>query len=73
MPLGLLALRAALVATRAEPLALTATVLAWIGSGLVLPYYGAEDFLPQMSAAWPPVTPPGGGSHREDRTETRSG
>ena len=44
MPLGLLALRAALVATRAEPLALTATVLAWIGSGLVLPYYGAEDF-----------------------------
>jgi len=44
MPLGLLALRAALVATRAEPLALTATVVAWIGSGLVLPYYGAEDF-----------------------------
>jgi len=44
MPLGLLALRAALVGTRAEPLALTATVLAWIGSGLVLPYYGAEDF-----------------------------
>src|SRR5262252_4287570 len=44
MPLGLLALRAALAATRAEPLALTATVLAWIGSGLVLPYYGAEDF-----------------------------
>jgi hypothetical protein len=34
MPLGLLAL----------PLALTAAVLAWIGSGLVLPYYGAEDF-----------------------------
>src|SRR5579863_9793388 len=30
MPLGLLAL--------------TAAVLAWIGSGLVLPYYGAEDF-----------------------------
>ena len=29
---------------RAEPLALTAAVLAWIGSGLVLPYYGAEDF-----------------------------
>ena len=44
MPLGLLALRAALAATRAEPLALTAAVLAWIGSGLVLPYYGAEDF-----------------------------
>ena len=44
MPLGLLALRAALAATRAEPLALTAAVLAWIGSGVVLPYYGAEDF-----------------------------
>ena len=44
IPLGLLALRASLAATRAEPLALTATVLAWIGSGLVLPYYGAEDF-----------------------------
>jgi hypothetical protein len=44
MPLGLLALRAALAATRAEPLALTAAVLAWIGAGLVLPYYGAEDF-----------------------------
>jgi hypothetical protein len=44
MPLGLLALRAALAATRAEPLALAAAMLAWIGSGLVLPYYGAEDF-----------------------------
>jgi hypothetical protein len=44
MPLGLLALRAALAATGAEPLALTAAVLAWIGCGLVLPYYGAEDF-----------------------------
>src|SRR6516225_3845538 len=44
MPLGLLALRAALAATRVEPLALTAAVLAWIGSGLVFPYYGAEDF-----------------------------
>jgi hypothetical protein len=44
LPLGLLALRAALAATRAEPLAFTAAVLAWIGSGLVLPYYGAEDF-----------------------------
>jgi len=44
VPLGLLALRSALADTRAEPLALTAAVLAWIGSGLVLPYYGAEDF-----------------------------
>jgi hypothetical protein len=44
VPLGLLALRSALAATGAEPLALTAAVTAWIGSGLVLPYYGAEDF-----------------------------
>jgi hypothetical protein len=44
VPLGLLALRAALASTRTEPLALTTAVLAWIGSGLVLPYYGAEDF-----------------------------
>ena len=44
MPLGLLALRAAVATTRAEPLALTAAVLAWIGAGLTLPYYGAEDF-----------------------------
>jgi hypothetical protein len=44
VPLGLLALRAAIATTRAEPLALTAAVLAWIGSGLTLPYYGAEDF-----------------------------
>jgi hypothetical protein len=44
IPLGLLALRSALAPTRVEPLALTAAVLAWIGSGLVLPYYGAEDF-----------------------------
>jgi hypothetical protein len=42
--LGLLAVRSALAPTRVEPLALTAAVLAWIGSGLVLPYYGAEDF-----------------------------
>jgi len=33
LPLGLLALRSALAATRAEPLALTAAVLAWVGSG----------------------------------------
>ena len=38
MPLGLLALRSALAPTRAGPLALTAAVLAWIGSGRVLPY-----------------------------------
>jgi hypothetical protein len=44
LPLGLLALHSVLAPSRAEPLALTAAVLAWIGSGLVLPYYGAEDF-----------------------------
>jgi hypothetical protein len=44
MPLGLLAVRAAIATTRAEPLALTAATLAWIGSGLTLPYFGAEDF-----------------------------
>ena len=44
VPLGLLAVRTALAATRAEPVAATAVVLAWIGSGLTLPYYGAEDF-----------------------------
>jgi hypothetical protein len=44
MPLGLLAVRAALADTRAEPAALVAAVLAWMGSGLTLPYYGAEDF-----------------------------
>jgi hypothetical protein len=44
VPLGLLAVRAAVSATRAEPLALTATVTTWLGAGLVLPYYGAEDF-----------------------------
>jgi hypothetical protein len=44
MPVGLLAVRAAVAATRAEPLALAAAMLAWIGSDLTLPYYGAEDF-----------------------------
>jgi hypothetical protein len=44
LPLGLLALRAAVASTRTESTALLATVFAWIGAGLVLPYYGAEDF-----------------------------
>ena len=30
--------------TRAEPLAFAALVTWWIGAGLTLPYYGAEDF-----------------------------
>jgi hypothetical protein len=44
MSLGLLALRAAVASTRAEPVAMLAAVLGWIGVGLTLPYYGAEDF-----------------------------
>ena len=39
IPLGLLSLRSALASTKTEPLALTAAVLAWIGSGLVLPFF----------------------------------
>ncbi|WP_412538303.1 hypothetical protein R8Z50_20900 [Longispora sp. K20-0274] len=44
VPLGLLALRDALRGTPGAPLALAATVTYWIGAGLTLPYYGAEDF-----------------------------
>jgi hypothetical protein len=44
VPLGLLALRNTISRTRAEPLALAAVVVTWIGAGLTLPYYGAEDF-----------------------------
>jgi hypothetical protein len=42
--LGLLAVWNAVGRTRAEPLALAAVVTAWIGVGLTLPYFGAEDF-----------------------------
>ena len=42
--LGLLAVRDAVRRTRAEGLALTAVVTTWVGVGLTLPYYGAEDF-----------------------------
>src|ERR687888_2550986 len=42
--LGLLGLWNALRRTRAERLALGAVVTTWIGVGLTLPYYGAEDF-----------------------------
>lgn len=42
--LGLLAVRDAVRRTRAERLAFAAVVTGWIGVGLVLPYYGAEDF-----------------------------
>jgi hypothetical protein len=44
VPLGLLALQQELSRTRAERLAFGAFILSWFGAGLVLPYYGAEDF-----------------------------
>jgi hypothetical protein len=44
VPLGLLAVAGALARTRSASLALTATVVTWIGAGLTLPYYGSEDF-----------------------------
>lgn len=42
--LGLLAVWDAVRRTRAERLAFAAVVTFWIGAGLVLPYYGAEDY-----------------------------
>ena len=42
--LGLLAVWNVVSRTRAEPLAFAAVVTTWIGVGLTLPYYGAEDF-----------------------------
>jgi hypothetical protein len=44
VPLGLLALWGVLSSTRVEPIAFAAVVASWIGAGLTLPYYGAEDF-----------------------------
>jgi len=44
VPLGLLALHSAVSRTRAERIAVVAIVTFWIGAGLTLPYYGAEDF-----------------------------
>lgn len=44
VPLGLLALHDALRGNGSAPLALAAAVTAWVGAGLTLPYYGAEDF-----------------------------
>jgi hypothetical protein len=44
VPLGLLALRDFVARTRSESTMLAAVVLTWVGAGLVLPYYGAEDF-----------------------------
>jgi hypothetical protein len=42
--LGLLALNRAVRHTRGEWLAGAAVVMYWIGAGLTLPFYGAEDF-----------------------------
>ncbi|MGW5365149.1 hypothetical protein [Actinopolymorpha pittospori] len=44
VPLGLLALLGVVTATGSQRPALVATVITWIGAGLTLPYYGAEDF-----------------------------
>jgi len=44
VPLALFAVRRVVEASRSERLALTAAVTTWIGAGLTLPYYGAEDF-----------------------------
>jgi hypothetical protein len=44
MALGLLAVWTAVSRTPAERLAFAAVVTGWIGVGLTLPYYGAEDF-----------------------------
>ena len=44
VPLGLLALGTALGGTPGARPASAALVTAWIGAGLTLPYYGAEDF-----------------------------
>lgn len=42
--LGLLGLYGRLHETKAEPRAIAALVLTWVGVGLTLPYYGAETF-----------------------------
>ena len=44
LPLGLLAVSGAIGRTRGAGLSLAAMVTMWIGAGLVLPYYGSEDF-----------------------------
>jgi hypothetical protein len=44
IPLGLLAVHGAVSRTGAERVGFTALVTTWIGVGLTLPYYGAEDF-----------------------------
>lgn len=42
--LGFILLALGLLGLRSLPLGWTAVIVTWIGAGLVLPYYGAEDF-----------------------------
>ncbi len=42
--LGMLSLWGAVRSTRAERVGLATVVTGWVGAGLTLPYYGAEDF-----------------------------
>jgi len=44
VPLGLIAVFAVVDGTRAASTARAAVVTSWFGAGLVLPYFGAEDF-----------------------------
>ncbi|HEY3259397.1 MAG TPA: hypothetical protein VGJ95_03895 [Pseudonocardiaceae bacterium] len=44
VPLGLLALRGVLAGDRTGRVAAAGVVVFWVGAGLTLPYYGAEDF-----------------------------
>ena len=44
MPQGLLGLCRQLAGSRGYGLMLTGTVAVWLGAGLALPYYGAQDF-----------------------------
>jgi hypothetical protein len=44
MPLGMLAVCVLAAGRRGAGLTLAATVIIWVGAGLTLPYYGAEDF-----------------------------
>lgn len=53
LPLGLMALTTLTSGTRAHRPASAATVTTWIGAGLTLPYYGAEDFGLHAIAAQP--------------------
>jgi hypothetical protein len=51
-PLGLLALAKVVAGTPARSLAGAAFATTWIGAGLTLPYYGAEDFGLHAAAKW---------------------